>query len=246
MHNKPRFYTILIIPDTEGRTVQFKIRSFTLKIIIFTMFIFIAGGITGIILSGRIAAKIQLIDFLARQNEQLKEKNEKIEVLSKRMTAIKNKENKIRLLASTFLGKDVLTAEKESKINKREDAVDAFVSGVRHKQKVMELFEDDGGVSRQTRMLVAVPTLRPLDGWITKGFNADTSGKGLVGGGHTGVDIAAATGTPIAAAAPGIVTYAGWHTFFGDGTFKAIFPIRKNITGIRRFRFIFQCYVPRI
>jgi murein DD-endopeptidase MepM/ murein hydrolase activator NlpD len=68
-----------------------------------------------------------------------------------------------------------------------------------------------------TRMHLAVPEFNgneidfawPVDGPVLSGFGRRR------GGWHAGVDIRAERGTPIRPAAPGVVIFSGWETFYG-------------------------------
>jgi murein DD-endopeptidase MepM/ murein hydrolase activator NlpD len=57
--------------------------------------------------------------------------------------------------------------------------------------------------------LSRIPSLPPVSGWISRGFEPGTDG-------HEALDITGTTGAPIAAAAAGIVQYAGWDSTFGN------------------------------
>jgi murein DD-endopeptidase MepM/ murein hydrolase activator NlpD len=50
------------------------------------------------------------------------------------------------------------------------------------------------------------PGLKPVKGWVSAGLNAE----------HHGVDIAAREGEPVMAAADGIISFAGWDSYFGN------------------------------
>jgi murein DD-endopeptidase MepM/ murein hydrolase activator NlpD len=68
-----------------------------------------------------------------------------------------------------------------------------------------------------TRLHIAVPDLGdsevfawPVDGPVLSGFGRRRAGW------HAGVDIRAERGTPVRAAAPGVVIFSGWETFYGN------------------------------
>lgn len=61
-------------------------------------------------------------------------------------------------------------------------------------------------------MQIAVSFIRPISGTITSRFGSISSVRS---GAHTGLDIATKTGTPIAAAASGTVTYSGYQGALG-------------------------------
>jgi murein DD-endopeptidase MepM/ murein hydrolase activator NlpD len=60
-----------------------------------------------------------------------------------------------------------------------------------------------------------LPSLRPVDGALRSDFGGRSdpfSGEGTF---HTGVDLEAATGTPVHVTADGVVTNAGWSGAYG-------------------------------
>lgn len=70
-------------------------------------------------------------------------------------------------------------------------------------------------LQNQTSLLSATPSIKPLDGWITSGFGYRISpwtGKRDL---HNGIDIAARMGSEVAAAADGVVVFAGIQQGFG-------------------------------
>lgn len=74
-----------------------------------------------------------------------------------------------------------------------------------------------GSVNTATNISVAKANLgislsRPVSGIISSRFGARSSVRSSA---HTGLDIAASTGTPVSAAASGTVTYSGWKGSYG-------------------------------
>ncbi len=70
-------------------------------------------------------------------------------------------------------------------------------------------------LDKQRSILAATPSIWPINGWITSGFGKRSSPLTGEPGRHYGVDIANEVGTPIRAAADGLVVYAGWENGYG-------------------------------
>lgn len=63
--------------------------------------------------------------------------------------------------------------------------------------------------NREESLLAEVPSFAPLEGWVSRGFDTKPDG-------HTGLDLAQETGTPVRAAGWGIVRFAGWDDTYGN------------------------------
>jgi murein DD-endopeptidase MepM/ murein hydrolase activator NlpD len=83
--------------------------------------------------------------------------------------------------------------------------------------KTVQLEQELHGYEIALRERATVPSLWPVAGSLESGFGGR---RNPFGGSsmefHTGQDIEAVTGTPISAAATGIVTYAGWMNGYGN------------------------------
>lgn len=73
-----------------------------------------------------------------------------------------------------------------------------------------------GDVQRVEALARATPSLWPAVGWLTAGFGSRTDPLHGETAFHNGLDIAADKGTPIYAAASGVVQSAGWGGDFGN------------------------------
>jgi murein DD-endopeptidase MepM/ murein hydrolase activator NlpD len=81
---------------------------------------------------------------------------------------------------------------------------------------VFEIQQVISRLSQQTTLLASIPSLAPLDGWITSAFGKRTSpftGEPAI---HKGLDVAAPLGTPIFSPADGVVLFAGQRAGFGN------------------------------
>jgi murein DD-endopeptidase MepM/ murein hydrolase activator NlpD len=62
---------------------------------------------------------------------------------------------------------------------------------------------------RDENLLAEMPTLPPVEGWVSRGFESGPEG-------HPGIDFVGETGTPVLASALGVVRVAGWDDTFGN------------------------------
>ena len=79
-------------------------------------------------------------------------------------------------------------------------------------QSVLDLWES---LSEKQSLMNAIPNIRPARGWITSRFGYRISpftGRPSM---HTGLDVAAAPGSPVYAPADGVVTFAGYDEGYG-------------------------------
>jgi len=77
-------------------------------------------------------------------------------------------------------------------------------------QMLIEYFED------KRSLFASTPSIWPVRGWVTSRFGNRTSPFSGIQKFHEGMDIAAQTGTPVAAAADGVVIKAGFGTGYGN------------------------------
>lgn len=93
---------------------------------------------------------------------------------------------------------------------------DAFVLDTRinrQRDYIRQIFQN---LTSRQQMFEALPTTLPAEGRLSSGFGHRIHPIYGVGKMHTGVDIAAPTGTPIYAASDGIVSYSGRRNGYGN------------------------------
>ncbi len=71
-------------------------------------------------------------------------------------------------------------------------------------------------LSQQKSLLASVPSISPLDGWVTSSFGSRESPFTKERDVHMGLDIAAPVGSPFYAPADGVVIFSGIKDGFGN------------------------------
>lgn len=129
-----------------------------------------------------LSARSREVESLRAENARLHEETDRIRQLEAELTALQEFETRIRRWAGIEIS-DALSTERADKS--------------RHRWE------------REEGMLAEVPSLTPVDGWISRGFEAGPDG-------HPGIDLVGETGTEVRAAAFGAVRFAGWDETFGN------------------------------
>jgi murein DD-endopeptidase MepM/ murein hydrolase activator NlpD len=83
-------------------------------------------------------------------------------------------------------------------------------------QHALDLQHLLSNLSQQKSLLASIPSVRPVDGWITSNFGKRISPFTGQKTTHLGIDIASPVGTPIYAPADGVVIFSGAKEGFGN------------------------------
>ncbi|MDL1967590.1 MAG: peptidoglycan DD-metalloendopeptidase family protein [Deltaproteobacteria bacterium] len=169
---------------------------------------------------------------IVNQRKQLKTFAADINSLKSKLVDLKSFEEKIRNIANIEENADPehlfgiggsipedfdtqipITKEYNSLIREMHEQTQQFnLAAINQKKSFESLFNN---LEDQRNLLAATPSMRPTDGWISSKFGYRTSPFTGLREFHKGLDIAARKGTPILAAADGVVTFAGTNGLMG-------------------------------
>jgi murein DD-endopeptidase MepM/ murein hydrolase activator NlpD len=183
MNNHGQTYRILIIPRRNGS----KILSFQISNILVAclfggiLFVLIVSGFL-MYKSVQVAKKLHYYSALQNDNERIKKENINFRLINQKFAHIDSIAAYLELL--TNVSKPLI----DKNVEEKEPFINKGIEG-----KAENKFETERNL---------IPSVLPVDGWITQRFTKDTSQEGLA---HPGIDIAASSGMIIKATAPGTV-----------------------------------------
>ncbi len=208
-------FTLLFIPGDSGKTVSVHINKYLIWAAVFCIVVFTAGLAALLLKTGEIALKLQLINSLRHENEQLRDDNRKlllavrkvenIEVLSQYLRRIATLTDESIIPAPTAPSEKVAGPSLLDDNTDRELEVERFGLSAAYKDLALANAPPE-------QIMAAVPNIQPVEGWVTKGFMVEDT---ILGRSHPGVDFAAAEGSLIRAAAPGIIDAVINDKYFG-------------------------------
>jgi murein DD-endopeptidase MepM/ murein hydrolase activator NlpD len=212
MPEKKNHYTVMFLPDDNGRTFSIRLHKNIFRSLVAFLALFSLGIVVLLFSMGAIGIKLQLVQTLRQQKQALELENQRL----------RNAFQKIRKLEvlSEYLHQmslDGLDQAKLAQFQIQHQAGTPDRGGAAAKQTgdsaqagaENELAENAAVPHRDYAALI--PTIPPLEGWVTKSFSSGSTGRDD----HPGIDIAAASGTPIRSTAPGIVETVANDTYFG-------------------------------
>lgn len=212
---KRKFYTILFIPDDNGRTFSVHVPKQIVRIVLGFLALFGLGIGLLIFVAGDIAVRLQLVSSLRSENERLSAQNSKLMTVARKVDRIQNMNRYLERLALAE-GMDIAppkprSAGVEGERIYRKDRTDELLDNIRLYQS--DAYSDLRKTGHSPEQISeGLPYIRPVQGWITRKFG---SSSGSPVGRHQGVDYAAPTGTPIRATAPGMVREVRDDPYFG-------------------------------
>ncbi len=184
-----KYYSLMIVPDGVESPFGIKLKSWVFKTLIAIVVLMVVGLILFFSFYGKIVVRAAQADQLERENEELKRYKYKVSLLEQRMKETRTIVNRISQLAGVNL--EIPEIPPDSVI---------FASLEQPKKAI---------INRSPGISVGRPDGLPLQGFMTRGFEDDSSRF------HPGVDIASPVGTPVLATAQGTVKFAGEDSVYG-------------------------------
>jgi murein DD-endopeptidase MepM/ murein hydrolase activator NlpD len=188
---KPRYMTIMLVPDgTEsGRT--FRIRQWLLRFAIGFAIVLVVGIVLFFSFYGKILARAAMADRLQDENQKLLRYQYKVKLLEENLVQTREVVSRLVELA----GIDYEFPEFPS---------DSAIFAELDRQGMAVLTRSADGD-------LTVPSGMPVQGFLSQDFETENEERY-----HPGIDIACAEGTPVLATAVGEVIYAGSDETYGN------------------------------
>ena len=187
-------YTFMFFPEGRGFPFTLSVHRYTLYLTVVSVALIIIGLFVLLAYTGGIAVKLQLVSSLRAENARLQERNRDLEISSQRMANIDSLTAYLHRLASVA---DIGGRAEGAGAPKA--AVDKGKPGLADTARGDARGPRKGAPGSGDEFASSMPNIMPVDGWITKHFSSDPAVS------HYGMDVAAASGTPIRATAMGVV-----------------------------------------
>jgi murein DD-endopeptidase MepM/ murein hydrolase activator NlpD len=209
MKKKTRAYTIVFIPEDQGKTFSIRIQKNILISIFFSIFLFIAGVVFLIYNTGVISVKLQLVHTLKSENQKLKNENKKLFLIHQKVQSIESFKSYLTRIITASSGAESVIATippdngtEPSLLS--DDSLDNYIGKLAH--------ADSDSLDQQELSKTLPPGIIPVQGWVTKRFAPDSpSARGA----HAGIDIAATEGSLIRSSWSGTVRDIGMDKYLG-------------------------------
>ncbi|MCL2219232.1 MAG: peptidoglycan DD-metalloendopeptidase family protein [Chitinispirillia bacterium] len=227
-HKKNSYYSFMFFPEGQGSPFTLRIHRYTMYLTVMSMVLIFAGLLVLLFKTGEISLKLQLVHDLRQENRRLREHSKDLEISSQKIASIDSLTTYLHRLASvTDIAGAPVPVAAPGTASPGASIVDRSKPGQPVVQTEADRPSDDRpdvkapppvippalAARRATpappEYIESIPNIMPVDGWITKHFRRDPAD------GHHGVDIAAASGSPIRVTAKGVVEDVSTDKYFG-------------------------------
>ncbi|MFQ5960239.1 MAG: M23 family metallopeptidase [Candidatus Methylomirabilales bacterium] len=223
-------YTILILTDLSARARQLRVSQLMLGGAL-------VGGTFALLMIGYLFYHYMAFQAHDGELERLRETVKaqqgvatRLETLGQEVTRLRNFDHQIRRLAGMKEAESAMamgggTGEIEKALAageqaEKEQLVDQLYQDLQQLEREVALRAESLGavttyLNQQKDRLAATPSIWPAKGYVSSGFGHRISPFTGRRQRHTGIDVAAPRGTPILAAADGVVTFSGRLAGYG-------------------------------
>ena len=188
--------TIMFIPHTKTRTINFRVPSIGIAVCVA---LWVIGTVYVVTAAARIVEYQSMKDKIAYYSKQLVE-------LSSSIATIKKTEKEFKRLVSLGSREKILE-------NLDEEPIESFdMEHVRQEieKTIDSVAEINEFLHAQKDIFKATPRAMPAEGAISSHFGMREDPRSSEDRFHAGIDIRAQSGSPIRATADGIVSFSGW------------------------------------
>jgi len=230
------YFNVLVFGQKTSKTRHLRIHKKTFKIGLYLLGFAFLSTIFFLCDYIQVRKKTFELSQLQQQTQEQKSKihffSSKIEDLEEQLSRLKDFDKKIRIIASlersqettSLLGiggpspsdvREKLKAEKDEKgltHQLRTDIERLESEATSQEESLSELVKL---LQSKKEMLVHTPSIWPVHGWVTSGFGFRTNPFTGLNQMHEGLDISNRVGTPVIAAADGIVSDTGRDSSYG-------------------------------
>lgn len=215
MKSKKSSYTVMFVPDGQGKTFFFRLNKAIVYALIFFLVVFVCGILFLLVKTGQIGLKLQYIESLQKDNTQLRTENEKLHEVVGKVNSIEKTSVYLSRIARVVGEQEFVGSLSEAlgsgAYEMYTDSLDSIEGDLTTVEPLDYRPRSITSASRE-ELSLSMPNISPVEGWITKRFfRSDTISLES----HLGVDFAAKAGTPIRSTAPGIIESVVNDKYFG-------------------------------
>jgi len=194
MKKRERYLSLIIVPHHRAKQWQKEFSYSGLKKILLVLS-FVALLILLLLLNyGKIFWRASQYDVMKNRTREIEKEFSQLQNLKGELSSLKKTESKLQHMLGISKQPAMLSI---NEINRNTVFSAASVGGS---------VSDNATDTLNTAAERTTPGIMPVKGWVSA----------VMGPNHNGVDIAAREGDPVLSAADGIVTFAGWDSYFGN------------------------------